>query len=296
MIDVLRAGFLTTVQDLGRPGFEHLGVSPAGVADPLSARIANLLIGNAENDAVLECTALGPRLQFSMDTWIAVCGGRFECNVSMWRSVRVQAGFILDVGRAYEGFRCCVAVCGGVRAERYLGSASVHLASGFGTPMVRGDSLTADSRSRGVERGVGQDVPRARGVVRVTVGPDALDFSSLDMFRFFSQDWRVTQESSRQGIRLDGAEPITAASSGARGSEGVSLGAVQVFRDGQPAILFVDSQTTGGYPVIANVIGADQFEVAQMRPGARIRFEPVGFAEARRALLEQEAWIHGAAG
>ena len=296
MIDVLRAGFLTTVQDLGRPGFEHLGVSPAGVADPVSARVANLLVGNAEGDAVLECTAMGPRLQFSVETWIAVCGGTFECNVGMWRSVRVHAGFILDVGRAVEGFRCCVAVCGGFRAERYLGSASVHLASGFGRPVVRGDSLDGGLCCRGAERSVGHSVLRARGIVRVTVGPDALDFSSVDMFRLFSQDWRVTQESSRQGIRLDGAERLSAGSSGVRGSEGVSLGAVQVFRDGQPAILFVDSQTTGGYPVIANVIGADQFEVAQMRPGSRIRFEPVGFDEARRALLEQEEWIQGVAG
>lgn len=296
MIEVLRAGFLTTVQDLGRPGFEHLGVSPAGVADPLSARVANLLVGNSECDAVLECTGFGPRLQFLTDAWIAVCGGTFECNVAMWQSVQVHAGFILDMGRALEGFRCCVAVCGGVRAERYLGSASVHLSSGLGKPVARGDSLDVAVTRSGMKRLIRVGVPLVRGRVRVTLGPDAQEFSSVEMFRFFSQDWRVTQESSRQGIRLEGVEILSAPSAGVRGSEGVSLGAVQVFRDGHPAILFVDSQTTGGYPVIANVISADQFEVAQMRPGSRVRFEPVGFDEARRALLEQEEWIQSVAG
>lgn len=295
MIEVLRPGFLTTIQDLGRCGFEHLGVSAAGVSDPLSARVANRLVGNPEGVPVIECTAYGVRVRFDRDARIAVCGGTFDCNVPMWRTVSIRSGFVLEIGRSLEGFRCYLAVGGGWNASRYLGSASVHVGSGFGRPLVRGDVLAIGLESPGRESKV-TDIPCIGGLVRITLGPDAEEFGARDMFLLTSQEWRVMQDSSRQGIRLDGAERMAIGVGGDRLSEGVSLGAVQVFRDGRPAILFVDSQTTGGYPVIANVIGADQFQVAQLRPGAMVRFRAVGFAEARRALLEQEAWIQRVGG
>jgi antagonist of KipI len=279
-------------QDLGRPGYSHLGVSIAGAADPVSMRVANRLVGNPEDVVVIECTLQGPRLRFVHGAVVAICGAEFEdCNLPLWKAHIVTAGFVLEMGGCRLGARAYIAVQGGFECSRVLGSGSVHLLSGFGNALRRGEVLTI---VRCVPVSVDCDVsvspPEFRKVLRVVEGPDAGEFSSSEIFRFFAEDWLVTEDSNRQGLRLRG-NAFGGAGHGSKLSEGVDLGAIQVTPAGDPVILFVDSQTTGGYPVIANVIAADRMSLGQLRPRDRVRFTPVSLAEARQALLDQEEWI-----
>lgn len=288
MIEVLAPGLLTTVQDLGRPGYAHLGVSAAGAADPVSFRIANRLVGNDENAPAVEMTLQGGRFRFYRDSWLAVCGGEFE--VPMWRPFQVAAGSELSFGGCRTGSRGYLAVRGGFEAPRVLGSVSSHVLSGLGPAALRkGDRLETGNR---VVTEVGSPVVpwEIRKSIRVTLGSQSAGFSGAAMHEFLAGQWAVSERSNRQGVRLTGAR-IPAPDGGTMPSEGVALGAIQVPASGDPVILFVDSQTTGGYPVIANVATVDLCSVGQLRPRDTVTFTPVSFDEARRLLLEQEAWI-----
>jgi antagonist of KipI len=291
MITVLSPGLLTIFQDLGRSGYAHAGVSVAGAADPLSFRVANRLVGNPENAPALELTLQGGRYRFEEEAVFSVCGGEFECNVPMWACVPVQSGFVLEVGPARTGCRCYLAVRGGFEAPIVLGSASTHLLSGFGRQILRGDRLefcSSEPSPAAINRSVSAVTFEKQ--MRVTPGAESDDFSGTCTLEFLSTPWIVSEQSNRQGIRLSGP-PLAHRGSGTMASEGVALGAVQVPASGEPMILFVDSQTTGGYPVIANVIAADIPRLGQLRPRDVVRFEAVSFVEARRLLFEQEAWI-----
>lgn len=290
MIRVLDAGLFTTVQDLGRPGLCHLGVSAAGAADPVSLRVANRLVGNVESAAGLEMTLRGGRFEFLKDSWVSVCGGEFECSVPMWRAVWMRAGEQLSVGGCSRGARCYVAVRGGIDANYYLGSASTHVLSGFGGPVQKGTVLGLGICEVGEVSHDQISLCRPLDRVRVTLGAESDFFSARAMFTFLSQSWKVSEHSSRQGVWLRGGF-VESPGDGVMESEGVALGAVQVPPSGEPVILFVDSQTTGGYPVVANVVGADVGVVGQLRPGWEFRFEAVSFDEARRLLRQQEAWL-----
>jgi len=291
VIEVLSPGLLSMFQDLGRPGYSHLGVSIAGPADPVSMRVANRLVGNPEGAVVIECTLQGPRLRFLESAVVAICGADFvDCGLPLWKAQTVDPGFVLELGGCRMGARAYIAVQGGFECARILGSGSVHLLSGFGTPLRRGDMLKIASGDPIRVEGAAVTAPLFRKVLRVVEGPDAGEFSSSEMFRFFAEEWLVTEDSNRQGLRLRG-EAFVGMGHGSKLSEGVDLGAIQVTPAGDPVVLGVDSQTTGGYPVIANVIAADRMNLGQLRPRDRVRFAPVMLAEARQALLDQEEWI-----
>jgi antagonist of KipI len=295
MIRVLSAGFLTTVQDRGRPGYAHLGVSAAGAADALSLRVANRLVGNPEGLPVLEMTLRGGRFSFEQDAVVSVCGSDFDCSISMWRAVDVGARSVVEIGGCRSGARCYLAVRGGFEAKYELGSASTHVLSGLGQLIQRGDLLRVGDRASDLVNGITVTVDRCFDLVRVTPGSETGEFDGGAVMDLLSRSWRVSEQSNRQGIRLSGGGAVALRSPGGgrMASEGVALGAIQVPPGGEPVILFVDSQTTGGYPVIANVASVDLGIVGQLRPGANVRFAAIDFSEAHRLLQEQEAWIRG---
>jgi antagonist of KipI len=303
LIEVRAPGLLTTVQDLGREGFGPMGVSASGAADPVALRIGNRLVGNAEGAAGLEMTLLGGTFVFPERAVVALTGSDFGATlddqpVEMWKSVEVRQGQTLRLGATRTGARCYLCVRGGIDVKLFLGSASTHLLSGLGGFQGRalraGDVLkigTASGsfrtfRKRSVSaRAVAQLAPRK--VLRITTGPQSDRFTQAVQDVFYARTYRVTEESNRMGLRLEGAA-IASTVGGEMISEGVSLGAVQITVGGLPIILFVEQQTTGGYPKIANVISADLSSLGQLRPRDEIRFELVEMEAALALLMEQE--------
>jgi biotin-dependent carboxylase-like uncharacterized protein len=284
IVEVISPGMLTSIQDLGRYGYGPLGVSPAGAADPIALRFGNRLVGNPENTAALEMTLLGGTFGFPEGAVVALTGAEFEAAIPLWSPVRLNPGATLKVGGSLTGARCYLCVRGGISVPLFVDSASTHILTGLGGRRVqRGDKLQIGNAvaSEPIQ------IPRPdylRKVLRVTKGPQ--DFGDNALQVFCSSSYSVTEDSNRMGLRLQGP-PIEAPHGGQMISEGVSLGAIQIPADGQPIILFVDQQTTGGYPKIANVITADLPSVGQLRPRDQIRFELIDAREARRLLRER---------
>ncbi len=293
-IRVLSAGLQTTVQDLGRFGWAHFGVSASGAADPLALRAANLLVGNAENAAALEMTLVGGAFEFESATTIALAGSDFGAGVPLWTALDLPAGAVLRCGPTRSGARCYLAVRGGIAVDRVMGSASVHVMTGIGgRPLRTGDVLLiGDAAVRGAlraapligEGGAAPDLPRD-GLLRVTEGPQAGRFSG----ELYGGAYTVAEQSNRMGLRLRG--PAIPSPPGGMLTEGVALGAVQIPPDGQPIILFVEHQTTGGYPKPANVISADFWKLGQLRPRDELRFQLVTLDDALKLLQTQEQWL-----
>lgn len=286
MIVVEFPGLLATVQDLGRPGFAHLGVSASGAADALALRAGNRLVGNDEGAPAIEMTLTGGAFHFERNAIVVVTGSDF--GVEGWRPVELRAGESLRLEASRTGARAYLCVRGGVDARRVLGSASTHLVSGIcGGPLRRGDRLAIgpEPSRPPLWRGARWDADRL-SPLRVTRGPQASWFRRpLDGLLY-----HVREESNRMGLRLKGPRFLQR---GEMLTEGASLGAIQVPPSGEPIILFVEHQTTGGYPKIANVISADLWKVGQLRPRDPVRFETVSLERARTLLLEQEAWLDG---
>ena len=319
LIEVLAPGMFTTVQDLGREGFGPIGVSASGAADALSLRIGNLLLGNAQGAAALEMTLLGGTFAFPEDATIALAGSNFgaaldSAPVEMWTVIEVRAGQTLRMGATRTGARCYLCVRGGIAVKLLLGSASTHTLSGLGgfegRALRKGDKLPIGDAAGESNPGAqalpsaapakapvrpkarrlstrGRNLVAARSVLRVTPGPQSDWFSEAARRDFYAGRYRVTEASNRLGLRLEGAA-VPALSGSEMISEGVPLGAVQIPEAGQPIILFVEQQTTGGYPKIANVISADFQCLGQLRPRDEVRFELVTWETARELLREQE--------
>jgi antagonist of KipI len=303
VIHVRAPGLLTTVQDLGREGYGPLGVSPSGAADPISLRIGNRLVGNPENTAGLEMTLLGGTFVFPEGAIFAMTGSDFGASLDgialdPWRSVEAAPNQTLQVGATRTGARSYLCVQGGISVPPFLNSASTHLLSGLGghqgRPLQKNDVLTIGHQSQGSLHSfrhrtvAAQTLNRLspRKVLRVTPGPQDKSFSTSSRKLFYASSYRVAEESNRMGLRLQG--PPLAPPGGQMITEGVSLGAVQITSAGLPIILFVEQQTTGGYPKIANVISADLSSVAQLRPRDEISFELIDWTMAHSLSLEQE--------
>ncbi|MGB9465532.1 MAG: biotin-dependent carboxyltransferase family protein [Candidatus Acidiferrum sp.] len=303
LIEVRAPGLLTTVQDLGREGFGPMGVSPSGAADAIALRIGNRLVGNAEGAAALEMTLLGGTFVFPENAVVALAGSNFGATlddvvVEMWSTVEVGAGQTLRTGPTRTGARSYLCVRGGIEVKLFLGSASTHLLSGLGgfegRALRKGDVLKTGAGSGSFRTFRKRTIARRaleklapRKALRVTVGPQSDWFSPEVRNAFYAGTYRVAEESNRMGLRLEGAA-IAAASGGEMISEGVSLGAIQITAGGLPIILFVEQQTTGGYPKIANVISADLNSLGQLRPRDEIRFELVDLETALVLLAAQE--------
>jgi biotin-dependent carboxylase-like uncharacterized protein len=277
------------VQDLGRFGWAHFGISASGAADPLALRAGNLLVGNAENAAALEMTLSGAEFQFEGDSVIALTGSDFGADLPQWTAVPVKSGQILRCGRSRSGARAYLAVRGGLDVPLVMGSASVHVMTGVGgRPLCKGDTLSIGwawvRRPRAPARHIPQHEPQT--ALRVTPGPQASGFGDS----LYRGAYTVSEESNRMGIRLKG--PALAKPGGHMITEGVALGAIQAPPDGQPIVLFVEHQTTGGYPKPANVISADFWRLGQLRPRDQVAFELVSMEEAVELLRGQEEWLY----
>lgn len=307
-IRIVRPGLLTTVQDLGRYGYAHLGVSPAGAADPLALRVANLLLNNDENTAALEMTLLGPTVEFEKAGLVALTGADIECRLGtakapMWKPFPVIPGAVLKCGVTSGGSRTYLAVAGGFEVTPILASAatlrSAKLGGVEGRALRAGDTLRLRHPTGATVRHLSPEALaflRPRKQLRITPGPQASWFSSETLETLQRSTYVVSDQSDRGGVRLRG-EPLPLANKSAQLlTEGISLGAMQVPPDGQPIILLVDQQTTGGYPKIANVIAADLRHVGQLRPHEPVRFVAVDFAQALAHLREQQRWLHNTFG
>jgi biotin-dependent carboxylase-like uncharacterized protein len=283
-VEVLAPGALTTIQDLGRPGWAHIGVPRSGAADRPALVLANRLVGNSDGAAALETTLAGPRLRFARSAEIALTGAPVRARVGdtavpMNEAFAVTAGDELRVGNASVGLRTYVAFHGGIEVPTALGSAATDLLTGLGpAALARGDLLTLAAVTGG-----GRTIrPPAPGppplrelpksvVLRYIVGPRSDWFTEDSIERLSSASFTVDQASNRIGLRLRGA-PFERSRPGELPSEGLVPGAIQVPADGRPILLLVDHPTTGGYPVIAVIHSEDMPLAAQLRPGQELGF------------------------
>lgn len=278
---VVRAGALTTVQDQGRPGHAHLGVPRSGALDPAAARLANRLLGNPSDAAVLETTLNGCSVRPRCAVTVAVVGA--PCPVTVdgrpvaWGApVRVPAGALLDVSAAVSGVRCYVAFSGGVAVDPVLASRSTDLLSGLGPPPLADGAVIPLGVAAGPHARVDtvpHPAPPRELILRVTPGPRADWFTPAALRTLTTRAYRVSSASNRIGLRTEGPS-LERAFTGELPSEGMVLGAVQVPPDGRPVVFLADHPTTGGYPVIAVVREADLAGAAQAVPGTPVRFVP----------------------
>ncbi|MDP4603506.1 MAG: biotin-dependent carboxyltransferase family protein [Solirubrobacteraceae bacterium] len=278
-IEVVKPGALTTVQDLGRPGFAHLGIPRSGAADRSSLKLANRLVGNAEGAAALECTLIGPSLRFSDEALIAITGAEVSARldgdeVALNSAVGVAAGALLELATTRAGLRSYIAVRGGIEAEPMMGSKSSDLLSGLGPPPLKtGQSITAGEPAGEVPAIGAAPIapPSEEPVLHLVAGPRADWFAANALELLAAASWEVSSDSNRSGVRLIGPE-LPRVRDHQLLSEGMAHGAVQVPASGQPIILLADHPTTGGYPVVAVVASADLDAAGQLRPGQSLRF------------------------
>jgi biotin-dependent carboxylase-like uncharacterized protein len=291
MIRVAKPGLLTTVQDLGRPGLAHLGVPTAGAADRRAFGLANRLVGNPPEAAALEITLAGPELELEAGGWVALTGGRVAADLDgrpapMDVAVRAEPGQVLRIGSVTSGLRAYLAVRGGIDVAPVLGSRSTDTLAPVGPPRLEeGMCLPVGERVGGDPfRQVAPTPPvDPEPVLRAVRGPRDDLFTHDALRALIGAAWTVTSDSDRTGVRLDG--PVLERRRKAElASEGMVEGALQVPPDGHPILFLANHPTTGGYPVIAVVVGRDLPLAAQARPGTRLRFRLVTLAAARGQL------------
>jgi antagonist of KipI len=307
MIEVLQPGLFTLVQDRGRWGAHARGIGPSGAADWFSAAVANQLVGNPAEAALLETALVGPTLRFLRNARVAITGAPCEVRIEHdqqptqhitvgqrdgLRAWTVLADGRLTIGPAQRGCRTYIAIDGGIDTPQILGSRSVLRRAGLegptGRALRRGDHLplgapiaTASVRDpRAVHAVLDELIPQADAVLRVLPGGELADAARATADALWRTRWRVSSRSDRMGVRLEeGAVPFAGHTT--RASEPVTTGTIQLPPDGQPIILLNDRQTTGGYPVLGHVCTADLPRVAQLRPNTHVMLEPVTLDRAR---------------
>lgn len=314
MLTVRQPGLLTTVQDLGRPGFQQYGVVVGGALDGLAARAVNLCVGNDDNAALLEMAQTGPDLAFDREVLVAWGGADFDARVGgqplpRYRAVRIAPGEVISFGLARSGLRAWLAVAGGIDVPLVMGSRSTYRRGGIGghlgRSLVAGDGLKlfgpspwarqqlatlAAGQKRAVTWTVRPEVmgkPAKPGTVRALRGPECEWFTKEARHAFFSAEWRATKEADRMGVRLQGPE-LTLARPREMISSSVNAGVVQVPAAGQPIVLLPSRQSVGGYPRLAAVVTADLGRIAQLRPGDTVRFVETTLATAHDIYLARE--------
>lgn len=281
-LEVLEEGMLTTVQDLGRYGYERFGIPVAGAMDPFALRAANTLVGNSWDKAGLEITLTGPTLRATEDCLIAVTGADLTPRVKgreilLWMAVFVRRGWIIDFAGRRTGCRAYLAATGGIDVPLVMGSRSTYLRGGFGgfegRALRQGDLLAVGPTRLDLfalaGRSIGADfLPpySEEPQVEVILGPQDDYFTEEGLAVFLSGRYKVSSTADRMGYRLQG-RPIAHRETADIISDGIALGAVQVPADEQPIVMMADRQTTGGYPKIATVVSADIPLLAQCLPG-----------------------------
>lgn len=299
-IRILKGGMLTTVQDLGRTGYQSQGFSVAGVMDVRSFKIANLLLDNPENEAVLEFTLIGPTLQFTSATIIAITGGDFTPTINgepapMYTAIYMNKGDILKFGSARTGSRGYIAFSSYLDIPVVMGSRCTNLKSRLGG--FKGRKLEADdyigfrikrrylpfflSRKLDIN-----EYDQEEAVLRVVMGPQDDMFSRQGIKTFLNSDYTVTNEFDRMGCRLEGPF-IAPKTTSDMISDGICFGSIQVPSHGKPIILLSDRQTTGGYGKIATVASVDIPKLVQRKTDHKVRFKAITVQEAQKLYLEE---------
>ncbi|MGM3174827.1 5-oxoprolinase subunit PxpC [Dickeya lacustris] len=308
MLNILRAGLQTTVQDTGRHGLRSLGISQCGALDIPALKLANLLVANPAHAAVLEVTLGQLVATFTTPCWIALTGA--DCHATLegkplWTGwcFPVQAGQTLRLRSPRNGMRSYLAVSGGIDVPQVLGSYSTDVKAGIGgmagRPLVDGDVLPLGEPQRLPVRSVGVKQLLFTNRIRVLPGPEYQEFSQASRDDFWRTGWHLSPQSNRMGYRLLGPTLVRETPRELL-SHGLLPGVIQVPHNGKPIVLMADAQTTGGYPRIGCVIEADLYHLAQMRLGEPVHFlrcsldEALKAAQAQQHYLEQLAWrLHG---
>jgi biotin-dependent carboxylase-like uncharacterized protein len=278
-VEVVRAGPLTTVQDIGRAGYAHLAVPRSGALDRPALDLANRLVGNHLGDAALEATLGGVGVRAGCDCTVAVTGSRALISVdghpAGWGlATPVRRGQLVEVGPALSGVRSYLAVDGGLAVQATLGSRSTDVLSSLGPPPLRDGDVLPLGPPRRAAAALDFDPwpePSDPLVLRARLGPRDDWFTAAALAVLRSSTFTASSLSNRVALRLDGAR-LERAVEAELPSEGMVLGAVQVPADGRPLVFLADHPTTGGYPVIAVVEADDLPACAQARPGAAVRF------------------------
>ncbi|KZN39775.1 hypothetical protein N474_17495 [Pseudoalteromonas luteoviolacea CPMOR-2] len=288
MLKTLKGGIQACVQDLGRSGYRHLGVSQAGVLDPLAMQYANTLLHNPEYTSVIEITVGLCQFEFLLDTNFSITGADLGAKLngqnldSNWRYA-VKAGDILSFSSSKDGLRAYLAVQGGFQLDAVLNSYSTDLQAGFGGlaghQLKDGDVLSYESFPPLSK--VGAALPKYNNRIRVLEGPHCELIGSSKLQTFIAQQWQVLPQSNRMGVRLEGEQDLSHTQS--IPSQAVMPGIIQLPPNGKPIILGNDCQTTGGYPIIAQVIEADLRHLSQLVAGQSCTFELVTREEAKQA-------------
>ncbi len=308
MINIIRPGMLTTIQDTGRWGYQKYGVPIGGAMDPFALSIANILVGNEPNAAALEVTVTGPVIELTRDTLVAVTGSLF-CSVTaanspniipQWKAVLVKKGTVLDIGKCCKGCRGYIAFSGGIHVPHVLNSSSTYLRASFGgyegRALKTGDKIALNEpspfskilmdRLRRVDPNVTiiesnftvscsiVDDSNSTDQLRVVPGNHEMMFHEDDLHLFYSSTFKVSPNSDRMGYRLDGPHLHWKASEDII-SEPTICGTIQIPQSGQPIVLMADGQPTGGYPKIANIITRDIWRLAHFKPGDMVKFTPI---------------------
>lgn len=296
-IRVLKSGIHATLQDQGRYGFQHLGVTPGGPADGVSANWANRLLDNGPECAVIEITAGGTELESHTHSMVAVTGGDLNLTVNgqpkaPWRSFWVQPGDVLKFGYPRYGFRAYVAVQGGFHVPQVLGSGATVARNNLGGLKGDGSHLqpndfipcAATSQERVPRQMPDRFVPDLHSELTLSVIPgyQQHDFSADSWQTFWSSEYEISAASDSMGARLQG--PALACPAGNLLSEPVCYGAIQVPGDGQPIILLQQRQTLGGYPKLGSILPLSGYNLAQRPPGSKVRFKPMGLATAQQQM------------
>nr|WP_281375533.1 5-oxoprolinase subunit PxpB [Haloferula luteola] len=289
-VEVLEAGPMTTIQSKAREGFRRWGVTPGGAADPVSMIAANAMVGNPGDAAVLEVTLSGPRLRFDRAAHVAWLGWR-----GGGKMVDVLAGEVLDLRSPLGSVRGVIAVSGGVQVPEFMGSRATDCRAGFGgfqgRRLMAGDRLGLGLDEARVPKPGGWrvgwpplELPGGEVEVRVLRGVQAHEFDDSTRRTFLSKAFRVSGQSDRMGMRLEG--PRLESAGREMVSQPVVAGSIQVPPDGHPIVLMPESQTLGGYPQVAHVISADLPRLARVWPGTVVHFREVELDEAILAWQE----------
>jgi len=292
---VLNPGILTMVQDFGRVGYGQYGIPVSGAMDRFSFQVANLLVGNDPCAAALEITLHRLELEILHSVSIAITGGDMRPMLDgkplpMWETLELAAGSTLLFKNIRGGARTYLSVEGGIDSPVQLDSRSTHQKALLGKTLKKGDiiktfSTRRTSSNHRIPEKMLPTFPK-QAEIRVILGPQDDLFSRKGMDTFLSETYTITGQSDRQGYRLQG-EPIEHVSGADIISDAILPGSIQVPGNGQPIIMMMDAQTTGGYPKIACVIGPDIDVLAQMVPGRKILFRQVTIEEAHKIVRDQ---------
>ena len=305
-IKVIKAGMLTTIQDLGRIGYRKDGVIESGAMDKDALLMGNLLLGNEETDAGLECTLSGPSLLFEKEALIAITGADLSAEINgtsidRCRPILVPKGAVLSFGEALAGCRAYLTVQGGFDVPQVLGSYSTYLRAGFGgfegRALKKGDQIAFNQDIPVLPERLNWSLSRSMftslnpQVIRVIKGPEFDLFQEKSIADLLIKEFSISNAADRMGYQLEG--PLLQLKTNKEMlSSAVAFGTVQVTAQGSPVILMADHQTTGGYPRILQVLSVDLGKLAQLSPGQLIQFEMLTLKQAQKLLTARTEEIN----